>query len=287
MKGRFLVVGAGGGVGSAVAKRLLEQGRQVIGTVRTETQANDLRARLPGLAGVAAVDIANGDAIGPALKPFLGPDQPLAAAIVCTGITTFGPLETTPLSDFRRVMEINTVAPLAVFQACLPHLRRTGGRVAIVGSIAGMVAFPFIGHYAASKYALEALADVMRREAKRSGVGVVLIVPGVMPTPMVTAQQKLIADDIERLDPETRARYGDLYAAHQAALVTGYEIGTPADEVARILVEALDAPDPEPRYIVGPDCIAAKDMARSLSDREIDALASLERGNAEVAATKG
>ena len=81
-----------------------------------------------------------------------------------------GPLEFLPLDELRRQLEVNTIAQLAVTQACLPALRRPRGRIVNVSSIAGRVALPLYGPYAASKFALEALSDTLRRELRgRSG----------------------------------------------------------------------------------------------------------------------
>ena len=87
------------------------------------------------------------------------------------GIAVVGPLEFLPLDELRRQLEVNTVGQVAVIQACLPALRANRGRMVNVSSISGRVALPLFGPYAASKFALEALSDALRREL-RAGVAV-------------------------------------------------------------------------------------------------------------------
>ena len=77
-----------------------------------------------------------------------------------------------PLDELRRQLEVNVVGQVAVLQAFLPALRRAGGRVVLMGSVGGRSALPFLGPYAASKHALEALADVLRVELGPWGISV-------------------------------------------------------------------------------------------------------------------
>jgi len=73
---------------------------------------------------------------------------------------------------------------VALTQACLPELRRGRGRIVIMSSIAARSPTPFSGAYAASKSALEALADVLRAEVRPAGIAVSLIQAGAIRTPI-------------------------------------------------------------------------------------------------------
>ena len=90
------------------------------------------------------------------------------------------------------------VGQVAVTQAFLPPLRRSRGRIVLVGSIAGRSALPFLGAYAASKHALEALADTLRVELRPFGIDVALVEPGTIRTP--------IWDEVGRLARHARER---------------------------------------------------------------------------------
>lgn len=280
MVAQALVVGAAGGVGLEVAKQLAATGCRVVGSVMDATQRDALLAAVPEIANVAIIDLAQADGIAAGLAPLLDANAPLDAVAVCAAISPYGPIETTPLSALRRTFEINTIADVAVYQAVMPHLRRTKGRLALISSMAGRVAFPFIGHYSASKFALEALADGMRREAAKWGVDVILVEPGGIQTSMVTDQQKTIVRDKAALSDGVRALYGDLYEAFERVLHGGFDSATPPAKVAAVIVRALTAREqPLARYPVGPDAEYLCAASRTQTDRELDAIAKLETAN--------
>ena len=85
------------------------------------------------------------------------------------GIAVSGPLEILPIENIRRQFEVNVFGHLAVTQAVLPMLRAAKGRLVNIGSVNGAIAPPYMGPYAASKFALEALTDALRLELPRPG----------------------------------------------------------------------------------------------------------------------
>ncbi len=105
------------------------------------------------------------------------------------GIAIAMPLEFVPLDELRHQLEVNLVGQVAVTQAFLPALRRARGRIVFVGSIAGKSALPFLGPYAASKHALEAVADSLRLELRPWGIHVAIVEPGSIKTPIWTTRR--------------------------------------------------------------------------------------------------
>jgi NAD(P)-dependent dehydrogenase (short-subunit alcohol dehydrogenase family) len=168
------------------------------------------------------------------------------------GIAVAAPLELVPLDELRHQLEVNVVGQVAVLQALLPALRRARGRVVLMGSIAGRSALPFLGPYAASKHALEAVADSLRVELGPWGISVSIVQPGSIATP-IWKKGAMRADGLlAGLPPEA----AELYAARIAgfrkvALSRGP--GLDADEVARAVEHALTARRPKARYVVGRD----------------------------------
>ncbi|MET0985916.1 MAG: SDR family NAD(P)-dependent oxidoreductase [Steroidobacteraceae bacterium] len=284
MKRTVLIVGAAGGVGMALAKVLSARGYNVVGTVLDDTEAEAVRAAVPDIGWLTTVDLSNADNLLPALAP-LRDDQSieLVGVTVCAAISPYGPLETTPLAGLRRTIEINTVADVAVYQACMPMLRKTKGRFVFIVSNAGRFAIPFIGHYVASKFALEGLGDVMRREASKWDVPVILIEPGGIKTNMVYQQIATIKDDIADMSAQVRNLYEDLFLAFQGIL-DGVETAMPPETVAECIVHALETDDPQTRYQIGQDSIDSIQLARTASDREIDEILGQQFANAAAAA---
>lgn len=268
-----LVVGAAGGSGSATVRALLQRGDRVHGTVLNDAEANAAKEQNPGLASISLLDLGRSEELLAAMPSVLATTGELDAVIVCAGLSVAGPLETTPITQLRRVMEVNCVGCLAIYQAVMPMLRRTSGRLIMISSIGGQVAMPFLGNYSASKHALEGLADSMRRETMNSGVDVVLVQPGGVKTAMTLNQLRDVEERIAKLSPDEEALYGGLYRQFHKVVAAGYhEDYSPPEKIAEVIVEALDAEKPAPRYLAGPDAEQFYAMASSMSDQELDAV---------------
>ena len=270
-----LVVGGAGGVGSAVVKRLVDQGRTVVATTLLPEEALAIERQYDGAVKCHAVNLADADAALAALSAIVSGLESLDAVAVCAAIAPPGPAELTPLATFRRAYEINCVSEVAIYQAVMPSLRKTKGRMVLIGSLAGRMAFTFMSAYAATKFALEGLCDVMRREAAPQGVKISLIQPGGIRTNLVYQQFIDIRRDLAALDDEQMRRYGPLYEAHlkltEASMAANSS--TP-EQVAEIVLEALEADQPKARYVVGQDAEDFIKLTQALSDEEIDDLFS-------------
>jgi NAD(P)-dependent dehydrogenase (short-subunit alcohol dehydrogenase family) len=191
----------------------------------------------------------------------------LDALVANAGIAVAAPLEVLPPEELTRQLDVNVVGQLRCVQAFLPALRRRRGRVVIIGSIAGRSALPFLGAYAMSKFALEAMADALRIELAPEGMHVAIVEPGTIATPIWTKPQQ----NAEGLVPEQLERYGPRIQKFRAAAAARSAKGVTPDEVAKAIEHALTADRPRTRYLVGPD---AKRRARLqvLPDRARDRL---------------
>jgi NAD(P)-dependent dehydrogenase (short-subunit alcohol dehydrogenase family) len=162
------------------------------------------------------------------------------------------PLEFVPLDELRHQLEVNLVGQVAVTQAFLPALRRTRGRIVFVGSIAGKSALPFLGPYAASKHALEAVADSLRLELRPWGIRVSIVEPGTIKTP-IWGRGAAKADELLAADERAAELYGDRVAAFRRVAAKRGAGGAPAEKVAAVVESALTAERPRARYLVGKD----------------------------------
>ena len=182
------------------------------------------------------------------------------------GIAIASPLEAIPLDELRRQLEVNVVGQVAVTQALLPQLRRARGRVVFVGSIAGRSALPFLAPYAASKHALEAVADSLRMELSPWGIHVAVVEPGTIATP-IWRKGAATAEAIQsRVSDGTLALYADRLAAFTRAAAAAGRRGRPAERVAEAIEHALTADRPKTRYLVGRDARIRAGLER-LPDR--------------------
>ncbi len=188
------------------------------------------------------------------------------------GISSAGPIEFVPLDELRRVLEVNVVGQVAVTQAMLPLLRAARGRVVNMSSIGGRMAAPIVGPYAASKFALEAISDALRREVAAQGVRVSVVEPGGVRTP-IWEKGEADADRLEAgLPPEAEGLYGGLMRSIRAEADRIKVEGLPPRAVAEVVAEALTSARPRARYPVGRDAKGRAAAARILPDSVFDRL---------------
>ncbi len=225
-----LVTGASSGIGQATAARLARSGWRVLAGVRRPGEA-------PEGTEEVLLDVTD--------PPSLELDA-LDGLVNNAGIAVAGPLEFLPPDELRRQLEVNVVGQLRVTQMVLPALRATCGRIINVGSISGRSSLPFLGAYAMSKFALEAMTDALRVELRPWGIHVAIVEPGTIKTPMWTR---------ERPDPPAEALtlYGERIAAFRAFALKRSASGAPAESVAEVIEDALTVPRPRARYLVGRD----------------------------------
>lgn len=274
MKRNVLVVSANGGVGSAVTRTLLDHDDRVIATVSRPEKMAAFRGEFPGCEKILSLDLAASDCIGEVIASAMAGIENLDAVIVCGAVSPFAPMEMTALDVFRNTMEINCVSHLAIYQAVMPLLRKTRGRLIFTGSLSGRVATPMMGAYVASKFALEGLTDTMRQEASEWGVEVILLQPGNIDTPIVRNSSEKLAATIPCLPENENALYGHLYRQMAYRVDEALAAGNmmKPEKVGEAALAALDAEIPETRYRLGPDAEFLIEASRTRTDREIDAI---------------
>ncbi len=174
----------------------------------------------------------------------------LDALVDNAGVAIAGPLEFLPPEELSRQLDVNVVGQLRVLQALLPRLRQSRGRIVLMGSVAGRSALPFLGAYAMSKFALEAMADALRLELEPWGIHVSIVQPATIATPMWTKPQR----GVESMPPASAELYGARLAQFAAlAASRSSSRAEPVETVAIAVEHALTAPTPKTRYLVGPD----------------------------------
>jgi NAD(P)-dependent dehydrogenase (short-subunit alcohol dehydrogenase family) len=263
-----IVTGASSGIGEATARYLRSLGFDVLAGVRREEDAERLRE--DGIRPLI-LDVTDADSIDGARDEVA--ERELAALVNNAGVAVAGPLEFVPVDELRYQLEVNVVGQVAVTQAFLPALRRGRGRIVNISSIGGRVALPMAGPYAASKFALEAISDSLRREVRSHGVDVVVIEPGGIKTP-IWEKGGAKADALRaRMPPEAEGLYGELIGAVRAETEKiATERGLPPSAVAEVVGEALTARRPRARYLVGRDAKLRAALSRVIPDRVLDRL---------------
>jgi NAD(P)-dependent dehydrogenase (short-subunit alcohol dehydrogenase family) len=254
-----IVTGASTGIGRATALRLDASGWRVFAGVRDPADGESLRAAGSERLTPLTLDVTDPEQIAAAaVRVEEESEDGLHGLVNNAGVAIPGPLETIPLEDFRRQLEVNLVAYVAVTQAMLHSIRKAKGRVVFVSSIGGRIAFPFGGPYHASKFGTEAIGDVFRQELRPWGLRVAIVEPGSIDTPIWERGQRK-ATEIEAKSPKTDLLYGAAIEKFRKVIQDTAERGIPPEKVAKAIAHALESSRPRTRYLVGLD---AKVQAR-------------------------
>jgi NAD(P)-dependent dehydrogenase (short-subunit alcohol dehydrogenase family) len=269
--GAVLITGASSGIGRACALHLDGQGWRVFAGVRTPAAAQELTAAASPRLTPLTLEVTDPNSISSALAQVQeAAPEGLRGLVNNAGTAISGPLEFLPLDALREQLEINVVGPVAVTQAALEPLRRARGRVINMSSVGGRTVMPFMGPYHASKFAVEAVTDALRRELRPWGIAVVAIEPGSIDTPIWSKGQAQAEELSERLPARAQELYGHrVRRMAELAQRTGAR-GLPPEAVARAVARALTARHPRSRYVVGRDARAQIAAFTLLPDRLVD-----------------
>jgi len=264
MAQRFaLVTGVSSGIGRGIAEKLAAQGMHVLGSVRKPEDAAPLVDALAGRFTPLVFDVRDEEAIAAAVPVVaeLVKGAGLAGLVNNAGIGNSGPVVHVPMEEIRLMFDVNVFGALQVTRAFLPFLgaaeayRARPGRIVNISSVAGRIVYPFNATYAASKFALEALSDGLRRELTIYGIGVVVVEPGLVKTPMWGKRvgRPLTIDDVPRslfsdtdYAPYFTAPGPKAEANHHRAVAEAVDV----ERVSEVVWEALTAAAPRTRYML-------------------------------------
>jgi len=245
MNRTWLITGASRGLGHAFAGAALDAGDSVVAAGRTTGSLAELVAAHPGRAFALELDVTDRDmvfAVADRAAELLGG---LDVVVNCAGYGLHAPVEETAEHEARAQMETNFFGALWVAQAAMPHLRRAGaGHLIQISSAAGGVAFPLVGLYCASKYALEGFTESLALEAAPFGVRVTI----VQPSDFRTAFREACHRSIDPSSPYARA-FPDAVAS-LAVTTSDHEAGDPRLAAAALL-ELVAMPEPPLRLLLG------------------------------------
>ncbi|MBD2678711.1 MULTISPECIES: SDR family oxidoreductase [Nostoc] len=273
-QGTVLITGASTGIGQACALLLDQLGFSVFAGVRQDIDAQTLQQKASPRLIPIFLDVTDAESIASVVDKVTNTvgDVGILGLVNNAGIAVPGPLELLPIAEFQHQMNVNVTGQLAVTQAFLGLLRQGRGRIVNMGSIAGRSSTPFLGAYNASKFALEALTDVMRMELKPWGISVSIIEPGSIATPIWN--KSLAQADIgqDSLSESALNLYGQAMNTVRHKMQTIASRGISADIVAQAVVHALTAKQPKTRYLVGQDAKIQAVLKHILPDKLHDRL---------------
>lgn len=249
-----LVTGASSGIGLATARLLAKRGYHVLAGVRCDRGqqsilAEDVENLTPVWLDVTCTD--HVEQLIPEIRR-LSP-RGLFGLVNNAGIGPPAAVELSDIDEVRRILEVNTLAPLRMIQSCLPLLRDGRGRIVNISSMNGYIALPMVGAYSASKFALEALCNSLRIELRPWNIPISLVRPGQVGTPIFDKARTALRERAQLIPLELQHGYNKLYARAAKFNERGAKAATSPDSVARVVLKALNARRPKCHYVVGAD----------------------------------
>ncbi len=267
----ILITGVSSGIGLETAKKFLKEGWIVFGSVRNTNDAKQLEEEGKNYFITLHFDVCNAYEILTAadiVKKRVG-ERGLDCVINNAGIATAGPLLHMPIHEFQQQLDVNVTGLLRVTQAFAPLLKadkksnKKAGRLINISSMSGLIAKPFLGAYAASKFAIEALSDALRREFMSYDIDVIVIEPGPVKTP-IWGKSKHLKPRYQDTD------YADVmsHINHQIDQMSSGAIC--ANRVVKIIYKAVHSPKPKTRYMVNANHVFTWFALNIFSDRSVD-----------------
>jgi NAD(P)-dependent dehydrogenase (short-subunit alcohol dehydrogenase family) len=270
-----LVTGASSGIGAATVAMLAEDGWRVFAGMHSAADASG--AFDPKVVAVP-LDVTDERSVADGLARVREETGGrLDAVINNAGIPGAGPVEALPLETFRAVIETNLIGAFTVTKACLPMLRASAGRIVMVSSLGGRVAFPYASAYHASKFGMEGLAESLRAEVRPLDVDVVIVEPASMATAIWEKGRDSLAESRELMTAEQAAVYGSALETFDERLKSAEDSEDPR-EVASAIREALTTGSPSERYPVGRGARTLATLRPLLPDALYDRVAARVAG---------
>ncbi len=217
MKHKILVTGASGAFGSLTCILLVENGHQVVGTMRSFSGKNEAIAEKLKSKSVSlvAMDVINEESVNAGVKTAIELMDGLDIVFNNAGIGANGILECFTSGDIQKMFDVNVFGVQRLMRAVLPHMRKQGkGTIIHTSSCIGRVTTPFLASYSSSKYALESLAEGYRAELSGFGIESCIVEPGGFPTGFMSGM-------ITPSDTERMKQYGEMANLPETSII-GY-----------------------------------------------------------------
>jgi NAD(P)-dependent dehydrogenase (short-subunit alcohol dehydrogenase family) len=213
---RCFITGAASGIGRATALRLADHGAELYLTDRNADglaqTVDDARALGAQVAEYRALDIANYDDVASFAEDIHARHPSMDVVMNIAGVAAWGTVDRLTHEHWDKMISINLMGPIHVVESFLPPMvaARRGGHLVNVSSAAGLIGLPWHAAYSASKFGLLGLSEVLRFDLAHHRIGVSVVVPGAVRTPLVDTVE--IAG-VDRDDPQV-SRWVDRFSGH-------------------------------------------------------------------------
>lgn len=275
-----VITGVSTGIGWGTTKILTAKGFHVFGSVRKQEDADRLNKEFGDKFTPLFFDVTDEPAIRKAADDvrtaLMG--EKLFGLVNNAGIAVSGPLLEIDPNEFRKQMDVNVMGPLLVTQAFAPllgadtDLKGKPGRIINISSVGGKFAAPFIGPYAASKFAIEGFSESLRRELLLFGIDVIVIGPGAVKTAIWGK-----AEEVD-LKPYGNSAYLPSLTKFRDFFLASGKKGLAPEKLGRLIHKALTTQKPKTRYAIVPNWLMDWVIPRLMPARKMDELIGKQTG---------
>jgi NAD(P)-dependent dehydrogenase (short-subunit alcohol dehydrogenase family) len=272
MKNVWLITGCSTGFGRALAKELLENDYRVAVTARNVEQVKDMVSAYPDTAIALTLDVTNHQQINAAVADTIARFGQIDVLVNNAGIGYFAAVEESEEDEVRKMFEINVFGLAWMTQAVLPYMRKQrSGHILNIASIGGLRAFPGIGFYNATKFAVDGLSESLSKEVAPLGIKVTIIAPSGFRTDWAGRSAKNSSIQIEDYATTAGKNMGD---------IRGYSGNQPGDpeKAAKAMIMVTETENPPLRLLLGKNALKGGRLKLDELKQDFDAWADVTEG---------
>ena len=264
-KKNWLITGVSGGLGRALAKKVIAQGDYVFATFRKESHANEFLFEVGNLHAQAFVlDVTEYEKVDQMLENIASQQLTIDVLVNNTGYGLLGAVEEASLQEVRLQMEVNFFAPLNLTQKVLPFMRKQeSGHILQISSAAGFNATMGMGIYNASKYALEGFSQALALDLGESPIKVTVVEPGPFRTQFGGTSHRTPAKKIDYYE-NTAHKLVNIIQSY-----SGTQDGDPV-KAANVIYQVVNSENPPLHLPLGPHSIEKFETKMAEVQKDID-----------------
>jgi NAD(P)-dependent dehydrogenase (short-subunit alcohol dehydrogenase family) len=197
---KCFITGAASGIGRATALAMADRGARLFLTDINQPQLEEVVSQIEDKGGTVvaheAFDITDYDAVRAFAEKIRKESGPMDIVMNIAGTSVWGSVSRLKHEHWDKMVSINLMGPINVIECLLPAMveARRGGHLVNVSSAAGIIALPWHAAYSAGKFGLRGVSEVLRYDLRRYGIGVSVVCPGAVKTPLVGTVQILGVD---------------------------------------------------------------------------------------------
>ena len=268
----WFITGCSTGFGRELAKQVLANGEKAAVASRKTADVADIIKDYPETAIAIQLDVTKADEITAAVKQITAKFERIDVLVNNAGIGYFGAIEESEEHEVRRMFDINFFGLANVTKAVLPILRKQkSGMIVNIASIGGLVSFPTVGFYNATKYAVDGFSESLSKETAPLGIKVMVVAPSGFRTDWAGRSANESPVVIEDYAATAGKNKGD---------IRGYSGKQPGDPVraAKAIIKAVEADEPPLRLLLGKAALKGARNKLELLKKDFDTWEEITTG---------